>query len=100
MRGNFVSNFSELAEQLVSEVRALQQELAATKSKLKATEEQLKAVTVQDSLQARLVQALIAKERLEEERDLAVEQGRAAEERAGKLKAQLDQFRALALAST
>lgn len=82
-----------LAEQLVTEVKRLQQELAITKSKLQSASEMISKMPSEACMREQLAQALASQQALIIERDQAKEQCKLAQDRASKLQRQLDLLR-------
>ncbi|CAI8040850.1 Ski oncogene, partial [Geodia barretti] len=82
-----------LAEQLVLEVKRLQQELSLTRTKLTTAEELIHKMPSEACMREQLAQALAVQQQLSLEKEQAQEQARLARERADHLQHQVNRLR-------
>lgn len=92
LRGSATSALG-LAEQLVLEVKRLQQELSLTKTKLSTAEELIHKMPSEACMREQLAQALAVQQQLSLEKEQAQEQARLARERADHLQLQVNRLR-------
>ncbi|XP_019857526.1 PREDICTED: uncharacterized protein LOC109585824 [Amphimedon queenslandica] len=75
----------EVVEELVGEIKRLDNQLQVTRNELKETQKQLNIITKSSNLSDQLIQSLSAQDALTAERDRAIERARAAERRVAAL---------------